>query len=385
MKKRVMNVCVKHPADDIRVHDKIAGMMAAQGYEVHNSAPNAETGRTDGGIYIHGFCQKPGMLNRILSHRAVYACIQSVQPACMIAHEPDALAVAYRYYKKMKRKGTAICLIFDCHEAYEQWYDHATLCRWLNSILNRAVDRSIKYYVKRIDAVLSVNQKMTDRYAAYNANSYMIPSICPPEEVTDTVCLDADGHTAVFFGQFGRSRQTEMFLDAADILKRKKIPFSIGIVGGDGHTKDESPFMRAVAERGLEEYFNWYGWLDRKAAFAAMRSYPVGIIRFDAWVLKDNFALPNKVFEYMANGLALLACRKNLEICRIVEDNDCGVLIDDETGADLASAIEFIIANPERVMQYRRNALSASKSKYSAEVYGQKLKSIMEAAGGAKE
>ena len=66
-KKIVMNVCAKHPAFDGRVYDKISRTLIKCGYEVHNTSPNIVSQQTNDKIFLHGFQQKNGMIERIKS------------------------------------------------------------------------------------------------------------------------------------------------------------------------------------------------------------------------------------------------------------------------------------------------------------------------------
>ncbi|MEH7252467.1 hypothetical protein V7111_10125, partial [Neobacillus niacini] len=81
------------------------------------------------------------------------------------------------------------------------------------------------------------------------------------------------------------------------------------------------------------------GWLTKEEAFSLLKNGLVGIMRFDTTYYNGLPALPNKIFEYMACGMAIICCGLNIELKRIIESEKCGIVINRETGEDLANAI----------------------------------------------
>ena len=118
--------------------------------------------------------------------------------------------------------------------------------------------------------------------------------------------------------------------------------------------------------------------MPREEAFNELKKYGVGIMRFDSYTMPGNYAMPNKLFEYMSLGLALLSCSMNVEIKQIIEDNQCRILISHENEEDLANALIYIQENPQKIIQMKRNAYLATVEKYNWESYRMLLKSLVE-------
>ena len=82
--------------------------------------------------------------------------------------------------------------------------------------------------------------------------------------------------------------------------------------------------------------------------------------------------LPNKLFEYMACGLPVVA--SNFPLYRqVIEDAGCGKLVDPTNPMEIASAIEELLESPEDWETMSRNGYSSFRNKYNWHYEGEKL------------
>lgn len=102
--------------------------------------------------------------------------------------------------------------------------------------------------------------------------------------------------------------------------------------------------------------------------------FDVGIINVRPETENLRWSAGNKVFEYMAAGLAMLVPDGLPETDRIVKDADCGVVF--EPG-DIGSAIRRLAENPAEVERYKANAVRAA-AQYSWAEQEKKLVALYE-------
>jgi glycosyltransferase involved in cell wall biosynthesis len=77
--------------------------------------------------------------------------------------------------------------------------------------------------------------------------------------------------------------------------------------------------------------------------------------------LNYRFSLPNKLFDYIAAGIPVIA--GNLpETGKIIRISRCGIIIDMVTPGDIVKALNELKMNPDMLAEYRRNAVMAAKS-----------------------
>ena len=81
---------------------------------------------------------------------------------------------------------------------------------------------------------------------------------------------------------------------------------------------------------------------------------------------------PNKLFEYMAAGLPVVA--SDFPAWRdIVEGNDCGICVDPTDPVAIAGAIEQLADQPERRRQMGANGRRMVLEKYNWEAESRRL------------
>jgi glycosyltransferase involved in cell wall biosynthesis len=111
-----------------------------------------------------------------------------------------------------------------------------------------------------------------------------------------------------------------------------------------------------------------------------LRKMDAGIVCFQPLPF-CRVALPNKIFEYMAAALPVVA--SNFPLWReIIEGNSCGLCVDPEDPNDIAQAVRYLYGHPEERRKMGENGYRAVREKYNWEKEGEKLvalyKSLLE-------
>ncbi|MHB1484065.1 MAG: glycosyltransferase [Saccharofermentanales bacterium] len=368
-----MYLCAKHPPYDGRIHYKISPTLLRKGYEVINVHPNIDNS-FDERIKLVGYIQKKGFINRIKSFKLMYAIIIKQKPEIIIAPEPDSLVVAF--FAKIINKN--IKVIFDCHEWYNVHFTHIVKIKSviLGKILNGIITFIMKFAVKHIDAVITVNDTMTKYFKKYNDYSYTIPSI-----MSQRFCINENiiRQDYIYYGQFGNGGQEKILLGAAQILKMHKCDAKILVIGGYHQNEAEkyNEFISIIERENLQLNIQIEKWLPQSEAFQLLNSGLAGIMRFDTNYYNGLPALPNKIFEYMGTGMAVICCKNNVELKKIVTTERCGIIIEHESSNDLAEAIRYLHNNKDECLEMGKNALSATYKKYNWYNYGNILDKII--------
>jgi glycosyltransferase involved in cell wall biosynthesis len=98
----------------------------------------------------------------------------------------------------------------------------------------------------------------------------------------------------------------------------------------------------------------------------------IGVIPYIPFCLNNRLCLPNKLFEYMMAGLAVVGSDLP-ELRHIIRGHQIGGVFSPEKPRDIARAINELLLDTPRLDAMKRNALRAAHELYNWEVEGKVL------------
>jgi glycosyltransferase involved in cell wall biosynthesis len=104
-------------------------------------------------------------------------------------------------------------------------------------------------------------------------------------------------------------------------------------------------------------------------------SATIGVAPIVPTTLNNAYSLPNKLFQYMAAGLPVLASALP-QLTEIVEGSDAGVTVDTRDVPALAAALHSLLADRDRLREMGGNARRAVQERYSWERSATTLRSV---------
>jgi glycosyltransferase involved in cell wall biosynthesis len=238
-------------------------------------------------------------------------------------------------------------LVYDAHELYAEFEpDPPRLHRAVTSALERTLAR-------RADAVVTVSEPIADELERRLGRRPLVVLNAPELDAREPEPTRRDGPLrAVYQGAFGRGRQLEDLLDA--IAAAPTVRLTIRVV----RMKTEAIRVE-VERRGLAGRVEVEEPLPPDRLLEGLRGHDVGIV-FDRPVSRNaELSSPNKLFEYLAAGLAVVAPR--LPGFEAILDG-VGVLYDD----GLAEALESLSRDREAVATLRERSHEAARERLNA-------------------
>lgn len=101
-----------------------------------------------------------------------------------------------------------------------------------------------------------------------------------------------------------------------------------------------------------------------------LNHYDIGIISMDNICLNNYYSLPNKLFDYMTSGVAIIS-PDYPEIAKVIHDAKNGLLFKNES--DLKKSIGFFLSHSEEISQMKKNGLKAVQESYNWSIESDKL------------
>lgn len=323
----------------------------------HTAAPERVAGDVvGGGAALHPVVRPPTRLDRVLAHSAFFAETRYLGDAALdaghrydlvYAHDLATTFAAARIARRHRAR-----LVYDVHdlaiETLNQLFPpraplpkqaaFATIKRVM-STLGRTWER---HFARRADLVITTNPSYADYLRRqYGLDRLMdLPNYPELREVTTTDALYRDlglpGDTALilYHGVLGPGRSLELVVESAAGLAAGRVLVLIG------HGPLE-PRLRALAERAGADRVRFVPHVPYERLFDYASGASIGLALIEPINLSKRLALANKVTEYMASGVPVLAsdCPENV---RLVTSARCGFISSFSSPGDLAAYLNRI-------------------------------------------
>jgi glycosyltransferase involved in cell wall biosynthesis len=284
--------------------------------------------------------------HRAYSARMAMAAI-SVRPRVVHAHDLDTLEAG-----AWIARATGAALVFDAHEIFwQQLADGEAPVEWIE--FYRALEAKL---IHRADRVLTVSESIADFFEATHG-------IRRPLVIRNAIEIPASLETpplrrsrapveVLFHGGLARDRGLEELVEAARAFEGAHL-----VIRGSGPIEQE--LRRLGGDRVRFE-----PPVPMAEVVAAASASDIGVIPYKPVCLNNRLAMPNKLFEYLAAGLAI-AGSDLLEIRRIVEKDRVGVVLDPGSASSIALAVNRLAADPEALTEMRQRARHAAATKHN--------------------
>jgi glycosyltransferase involved in cell wall biosynthesis len=179
-------------------------------------------------------------------------------------------------------------------------------------------------------------------------------------------------YSVIYTGGVQMGRGIQVVFDAIPEIV-KEIPDFQFVIVGDGYA--EPILKERMAEKNIQDYVLWVGWVDHRQIFDYIRACRIGIIPH---FVTDhvNTTIPNKIFDYMGLGLPVIASDA-VPMERVLQDEDCGITFRSGDAADLKRAV-IEIARSQGMKA--SNGITAVRLQYN---WGEDAKRLLSVIQGA--
>lgn len=379
---------------DVRV-EKICRSLVDAGYEVHIASRNLKRNPTheeDLGLHIHRMrTWKHDRLNYACSFPAFFSpfwkrffdfIITGYHIDLIIVRDlPMAIAGIWAG----KRHGLPV--VFDMAEDYvamvrDIW--KARKFQGFNLVVRNPYLAGIveRYALPRFDHVLVVVEEAMEiamRAGASSENITIVgntPQLPKKKSVSDKsqalpkqLSQFKDHYLAVYTGGIQLGRGLQIVFEAIPELIKKN-PVFVFVIIGAGYAVEQ--LKKMAREKGVDKFICWAGWVNHEELFRYLRAADVGIIPHLRSAHVDT-TIPNKIFDYMACGLPVIASDAP-PMQRIVEETGAGLVFKSGDSADLTQAVMQVYSSHEK---YGERGFDAVRKKYNWSIDEKKLLDVV--------
>ena len=333
---RIAIITSVHAPLDVRILQKEGTSLSGAGHTVtllardrHGAAEDIE-GR---GIRFIPLRSGASRLARVKLWRQILEQLRHLEVDVWHFHDPELLPTLVIARRILRRR---VALVYDAHEDLpKDILEKYWIPKRSRRVMSRVADIAERWGGKRCDLVIAATDSIGERVARFSRFSrvvhnypLLIESELPDHFVTPV--------RAIFTGGMSPERGIMVLLEAMRFVTSG---LELHLVGGFLNDAFEAELRAACPDNVIV-----HGEVPFSRVAGHLSSSHIGVVTF---LPAPNHveALPNKLFEYMRAGLAVVA--SDFILWRhLVNDVGCGVTVDPKEPAEIARALDALAADP---------------------------------------
>lgn len=275
----------------------------------------------------------------------------------------------------LRFSGRCTRLIYESVENFPVYYrDRQDLNRFVTWTTAGIVTALEHLACRAADAIIETNHTRARRFHVCRRPVEIVGNFPPldlPVAKADTI-----RSSFVFTGPITRHRGFLKILEAAAIVRRESSEFRLKVIGAyDPVDNIAAEVNHLLVTHGLVESVVFLGTRDYRAMFQELNDCIAGFVLLSPVRENDRTGQPNKLFEFMASGLAVIASDLP-EIAPIVQEEKCGLIVDEQDPVAVAAAIRELLKNRQLATEMGRRGQAAVRQKYNWSVAEGRLLAI---------
>lgn len=291
----------------------------------------------------------------------MWRALRRVKPRVVHFHDPELLFLG------LAMKLTGARVVYDVHEDVPR---QILTKDWIPALLRRPLAAVVGILeglaVKVFDGVVPATPPIARRFPG--PRTVVVQNFPLLDELR---CVDALAYAArppalAYVGDISEVRAADEMVQALGLLPRT-LACRLELAGG---------FASPALEQRVRALPGWsrvrfHGWATRPQVAAILGRARAGLVLLHP---EPNYveAYPNKMFEYMAAGLPVIA--SDFPLWReLVEESGAGLLVDPQDAVAIAGAMRWILENPDEAVAMGRRGRAAVEARFNWQPEEEKL------------
>ena len=254
------------------------------------------------------------------------------------------------------------------YEAFEYWPEHILEdCLYYDTVQRSTAIQAEASYTAHADLFFTVSDTLAKAYQEHYGLTH-IPLVIynAPIESASAATPAHQPLRFLFLGNLQEERNVISMLDAAIATPEVQFTFQ-----GSGLMQDE--IARRIDESGTQDRIFIKAPVPFEQIALSANSFDVGVLAHKSYNMQMEGALPNKFFEYLAGGLAVIV--PDTDVFRNFPDiDDFALLVNDPDEKSLAIAFDECIQRTD-INQMKKAALNKARE-YTGDVQKERIQNF---------
>ena len=347
--KNILHITTAHSKDDIRIFQKEIMSLKKLGFSVSLLAKGFEDIKIND-INIYAFKPPNNRFERFFyTNFLILFRVIKLNPSICHFHDPDFLFFAILLRLIGKR------VVYDVHENVPKQILSKEWIPWVLrkpiSIIMNIVELIVSYiFINNIVAATDSIAARFPKHKTITINNFPIES----EFNTKISEFDRRDIAGIYVGGLTRIRGIKHLIKAFCNDKCKDITL---FLAGSFEDKDFEREMIGIINKNKNKNIIYLGYTSRETTIKYLYKSRIGFVLF---LPEQNHieSSPNKLFEYMASGLPVIASNFP-EWEKLIKEIDCWIVVDPSNHISIIKAISYLINNKNESQRMGNNGREA--------------------------
>lgn len=328
----ITHISSVHPRNDVRIFFKECRSLTKAGHNVKFVVADGKGDEEKDFVHIldAGGKRRNRLFRMTETIFLVYKKAVSTNADVYHLHDPELLLLVPWLLKHGK-------VIYDAHEDLpRQILGKHWIPRYLRSVVSFVSEKVENHYSRKVTGIVAATPFIADRFKKINNNVININNYPLLEEFADIERRPLNERLACYIGGISAGRGLYEMVKAMESVNGKLL-----LVGN---------FTRPIEKENVQNLPGWekvveMGYCERTQVKEILSNARVGLVLFHPSHNHTN-AQPNKLFEYMASGLPVIA--SDFPLWReIIDTTRCGKCVHPFDSQQIAGAINWMLDNPK--------------------------------------
>jgi glycosyltransferase involved in cell wall biosynthesis len=357
----ICHITSMHDYNDDRIFERAAKGLYSLGNNILLIAPYTGDDEIEG-IKIVGLKKRNGLSRRINTSCEAYKKAKKVRAHIFHFHDPDLIP----WMVLLSFSGRKV--VYDVHENYESRMYKLPFPVFVNKIFAGIYRKLERLISNRFAGVTVVTESMKDLFKGLKKPICVTGNVVYLERLK-SVIIDPRYKNRFLIYTSGTNSASRNCINTIEALPSilKEIPNVVMKFVGRYHPESfKKQMLERARELGVLNSITIEGMIPWEENFARTAEAAIGCVFYE-----DNpnnrVTLPNRLFEYMFCGVAVLG-EDFPEVRNILEETSAGICVISSDPEAIAEKAIFLFKNPELMVEMGANGRKAVLEKYNFEI-----------------
>jgi glycosyltransferase involved in cell wall biosynthesis len=346
---KICHITTVHSPKDARIFYRMCSGLAVKGHEVTLIASAPFTDEL--GVHSSPWNERIAPAGRV--SRIVLALRAALSESADIYHFHDPELISLGLALKLLRPSKRV--IYDVHEDYpSMMLEKYWIPRPVRPLISKSAKMANRLASLCLDGIVTADPGVESDFRKTAAERTLVYYNFPVPAVFKPSMNGAPKADLVYIGGMSERSGIFILLEALALLAKKGLRPTARLGGYTDGDKGRLAIEEAIRSKGLKSQVHLHGRIMHTEVPDWIRGGRIGLVMLQP-IPKFMKNIPSKLFEYWACGRAAIA--SDLPPIRpFFSDRKNGLLFSPTEPASLATAIQYVIENPEAAEEMGRLA-----------------------------